>query len=145
MTLSLFNGALKRMLSFNLMFSMSFPGSVHQILDGHFHYVQGVAWDPLSKYVASLSSDRSCRIYINKPSKTKGIEKMNFVCQHVIAKIESQTVDESKVGRDSIYSIFAICPIARCCVSNELLYAMECSLRKAIFFLMRHCHLSSED
>nr|GMC98776.1 chromatin assembly factor 1 subunit FAS2 [Ipomoea batatas] len=71
-------------------------GSVHQILDGHFHYVQGVTWDPLSKYAASLSSDRSFRIYINKPSKMKGIEKMNFVCQHVIAKIESQTVDESK-------------------------------------------------
>lgn len=108
MTLNLFNGVLKRMLSFNLMFSMSFPGSVHQILDGHFHYVQGVTWDPLSKYAASLSSDRSCRIYINKPSKMKGIEKMNFVCQHVIAKIESQTVDESKVRFQFIPSLGSV-------------------------------------
>nr|GMC96576.1 chromatin assembly factor 1 subunit FAS2 [Ipomoea batatas] len=78
-------------------------GSVHQILDGHFHYVQGVTWDPLSKYAASLSSDRSFRIYINKPSKMKGIEKMNFVCQHVIAKIESQTVDESKSAKSHLF------------------------------------------
>ncbi|CAH9123243.1 unnamed protein product [Cuscuta epithymum] len=78
-------------------------GCVHQILDGHFHYVQGVAWDPLSKYAASLSSDRSCRIYINKPSKTKGIEKMSFVCQHVVAKIEPQTVDESKSAKSHLF------------------------------------------
>ncbi|KAM0071565.1 putative transcription factor WD40-like family [Helianthus debilis subsp. tardiflorus] len=42
-------------------------GSVHQILDGHFHYVQGVAWDPLNKHTASLSSDRTCRIYAKNP------------------------------------------------------------------------------
>lgn len=73
-------------------------GSVHQILDAHCHYVQGVAWDPLAKYVASLSSDRTCRIYVNKPQKTKGIERMHYVCQHVIAKAEQQPVDDSKVG-----------------------------------------------
>ncbi|KAM7513788.1 hypothetical protein LguiA_003371 [Lonicera macranthoides] len=56
-------------------------GSVHQILDAHFHYVQGVAWDPLAKYAASLSSDRTCRIYVNKPQKTKGIEKINYEIQ----------------------------------------------------------------
>ncbi|GER43605.1 transducin/WD40 repeat-like superfamily protein [Striga asiatica] len=72
-------------------------GSVHQILDGHFHYVQGVAWDPLGKYAASLSSDRTCRIYINKPVKVKGVEKASYVCQHVISKAESQTTDEPKV------------------------------------------------
>ncbi|RVW32755.1 Chromatin assembly factor 1 subunit FAS2 [Vitis vinifera] len=78
-------------------------GSVHQILDAHLHYVQGVAWDPQSKYVASLSSDRSCRIYVNKPqNKTKGIEKMNYVCQHVITKSEQQMTDDSKVGNWSI-------------------------------------------
>lgn len=33
------------------------------ILRDHKHYVQGVAWDPLGFYVASLSSDRACRIY----------------------------------------------------------------------------------
>ncbi|VDK34795.1 unnamed protein product [Taenia asiatica] len=33
------------------------------VLRDHKHYVQGVAWDPLGIYVASLSADRSCRIY----------------------------------------------------------------------------------
>ncbi|KAK4359832.1 hypothetical protein RND71_022061 [Anisodus tanguticus] len=78
-------------------------GSVHQILDAHLHYVQGVAWDPLSKYTASLSSDRSCRIYINKPSKTKGVEKLNFVCQHVIMKVEPQMPDESKSTKNHLF------------------------------------------
>lgn len=73
-------------------------GSVHQILDAHFHYVQGVAWDPLGKYAASFSSDRTCRIYINKPSKAKGVERSNYVCQHVISKSESTVADESKVS-----------------------------------------------
>lgn len=72
-------------------------GSVHQILDAHLHYVQGVAWDPLSKYVASLSSDRTCRIYVNKPQKVKGTEKINYACQHVIVKAEQQSTDDSKV------------------------------------------------
>ncbi|WMV53807.1 hypothetical protein MTR67_047192 [Solanum verrucosum] len=78
-------------------------GSVHQILDAHLHYVQGVAWDPLSKYTASLSSDRSCRIYSNRPSKTKGVEKLNFVCQHVIMKVEPQLPDESKSIKNHLF------------------------------------------
>ncbi|XP_039137574.1 chromatin assembly factor 1 subunit FAS2 homolog isoform X2 [Dioscorea cayenensis subsp. rotundata] len=72
-------------------------GSVHQILDGHLHYVQGVAWDPLGQYVASLSSDRTCRVYVNKPqAKLKGYEKLNYVSQHVITKSELQRHEDSK-------------------------------------------------
>lgn len=85
-----------------------FSGSVHQILDAHFHYVQGVAWDPLAKYVASLSSDRTCRIYINKPqAQAKGTEKINYVCQHVITKAEQPSGDNFKVSRPyrSVYSL----------------------------------------
>ncbi|KAF2292065.1 hypothetical protein GH714_006913 [Hevea brasiliensis] len=79
-------------------------GSVHQLLDGHFHYVQGVAWDPFTKYVASLSSDRTCRVYINKPqTKTKGVEKINYVCQHVIAKTEHQSIDDSKSSKNHLF------------------------------------------
>ncbi|KAL0449806.1 UNVERIFIED_CONTAM: Chromatin assembly factor 1 subunit FAS2 [Sesamum latifolium] len=78
-------------------------GSVHQILDAHFHYVQGVAWDPLGKYAASLSSDRTCRIYLNKPSKTKGVEKTNYVCQHIISKADSHMPDESKSTRSHLF------------------------------------------
>ncbi|KAK9110427.1 hypothetical protein Sjap_018487 [Stephania japonica] len=69
-------------------------GSVHQILDGHLHYVQGVAWDPLGQYVASLSSDRTCRIYLNKPqSKPKNPKVMNFVLHNVIMKTELSASD----------------------------------------------------
>ncbi|KAL0350407.1 UNVERIFIED_CONTAM: Chromatin assembly factor 1 subunit FAS2 [Sesamum radiatum] len=78
-------------------------GSVHQILDAHFHYVQGVAWDPLGKYAASLSSDRTCRIYLNKPSKTKGVEKTNYVCQHIISKADSHMPDESKSTKSHLF------------------------------------------
>lgn len=67
-------------------------------LDAHFHYVQGVAWDPLNKYAASVCSDRTCRIYVKKPqNKTKGSEKVNYVCQHVLAKVEPQVVEEVNV------------------------------------------------
>lgn len=71
-------------------------GAVQQILDSHLHYVQGVAWDPAGQYVASLSSDRTCRIYINKPqaARAKSHEKLNYVCQHVIAKAELQKQDD---------------------------------------------------
>ncbi|PWA99471.1 transducin/WD40 repeat-like superfamily protein [Artemisia annua] len=79
-------------------------GSVHQILDGHFHYVQGVAWDPLNKYAASLSSDRTCRIYVKKPqSKAKGSERTDYVCQHVLAKVESQVVEETKAAKHHLF------------------------------------------
>lgn len=86
-----------------LIFSYLLQGSVHQILDSHCHYVQGVAWDPLGKYVASLSSDRTCRVYVNKPQKkSKSVEKMNYVCQHVITKVDLQRKDETKVREKTI-------------------------------------------
>ncbi|KAK6922827.1 WD40 repeat [Dillenia turbinata] len=78
-------------------------GSVHQILDAHCHYVQGVAWDPLAKYVSSLSSDRTCRIYFNKPQKTKGAERLNYACQHVIARDEAQTGDDYKSTKNHLF------------------------------------------
>ncbi|WCJ31592.1 Chromatin assembly factor 1 subunit FAS2 [Euphorbia peplus] len=79
-------------------------GSVHQLLDGHFHYVQGVTWDPLAKYVASISSDRTCRVYGHKPqTKSKGVEKLNYVCQHVITKAEQQLTDDSKSSKNHLF------------------------------------------
>ncbi|KAL2906786.1 Chromatin assembly factor 1 subunit FAS2 [Bienertia sinuspersici] len=78
-------------------------GSVLQILDAHLHYVQGVAWDPLSKYIASLSSDRTCRIYVNKPQKAKGVEKMNYACQNVIVKAEQQSADDNKCLKNHLF------------------------------------------
>ncbi|XP_030470601.2 chromatin assembly factor 1 subunit FAS2 [Syzygium oleosum] len=79
-------------------------GSVRQILDAHLHYVQGVAWDPLAKYVASLSSDRTCRIYVNKPQiKGKSSEKMNYVCHHVVSKVEPQQPDDSRPVKSHLF------------------------------------------
>ncbi|KAL2342927.1 hypothetical protein Fmac_004212 [Flemingia macrophylla] len=71
-------------------------GTNLQTLDAHAHYVQGVAWDPLGKYVTSLSSDRTCRIYINKPLKSKGVEKINYVSRHVISKADQPLLKNSK-------------------------------------------------
>lgn len=83
---------------------------MHQILDAHAHYVQGVAWDPLAKYIASLSSDRTCRIYIKKPhTKSKVGDKANYVCQHVISKAGQQSSDDSRVKSDTaVYFSFHV-------------------------------------
>lgn len=80
-------------------------GAVQQILDAHLHYVQGVAWDPAGQYVASLSSDRTCRIYINKPqtARAKSQEKLNYVCQHVIAKAELQKQDDGSTTKFHLF------------------------------------------
>ncbi|ESW31824.1 hypothetical protein PHAVU_002G271200 [Phaseolus vulgaris] len=71
-------------------------GTNLQTLETHAHYVQGVAWDPLGKYVSSLSSDRTCRIYMNKPHKSKGTEKINYVCQQVISKADQPLLKNSQ-------------------------------------------------
>lgn len=33
------------------------------MLRDHKHYVQGVAWDPSGAFIATMSSDRTCRVY----------------------------------------------------------------------------------
>ncbi|XP_027191626.1 chromatin assembly factor 1 subunit FAS2 isoform X3 [Cicer arietinum] len=78
-------------------------GTNLQTLDTHAHYVQGVAWDPVGQYVASLSSDRTCRIYINKPHKSKGVEKINYVCKHVISKAEQPLLKNSKSAKYHLF------------------------------------------
>ncbi|KAJ8630302.1 hypothetical protein MRB53_023625 [Persea americana] len=79
-------------------------GSVHQTFDSHLHYVQGVAWDSLGQYLASISSNRTCRIYLNKPTGTaQGIKKMHYVCQNVLSKFEQQIVDDSKLTKSHLF------------------------------------------
>lgn len=34
------------------------------LLPGHTSYVQGIAWDPLNKMIATESSDRSCKVHM---------------------------------------------------------------------------------
>lgn len=42
----------------------------------HAHYVQGVSYDPLGVYLASMSSDRSVRLWSRKPFKKGKIKKL---------------------------------------------------------------------
>ncbi|KAI5077426.1 hypothetical protein GOP47_0007250 [Adiantum capillus-veneris] len=65
-------------------------GNPQQVLKDHMHYVQGVAWDPIGQYIASISGDRTCRIYTSKPqnSKSKSQDRPNFSCQSVLVKAE---------------------------------------------------------
>lgn len=41
-------------------------------LDGHRHYVQGVAWDPLGAWMVSQSADRTVRVHGLKPPPSGG-------------------------------------------------------------------------
>ncbi|MCO5554141.1 hypothetical protein L7F22_007667 [Adiantum nelumboides] len=65
-------------------------GNPQQVLKDHMHYVQGVAWDPIGQYIASISGDRTCRIYNSKSqnSKSKSQDRPNFFCQSVLVKAE---------------------------------------------------------
>lgn len=48
------------------------------IFNEHKSFVQGVTWDPLNEYIATMSTDRSCRVYsVSKQSLSYEICKMN--------------------------------------------------------------------
>lgn len=134
------------------LFAFYIEGSVHQILDGHLHYVQGVSWDPLGHYVASLSSDRTCRIYGNKPLTTsKGLKTSNYAAQHVITKAEQQLPADSKVMnfRLSLSSfVMQIMGGSLTCYGGfvfiHFFSSRFCQL-KPISFMTRHCHPSFGD
>lgn len=65
--------------------------------------VQGTAWDPLSKYMATQSSDRSCRVYQlaqstqDGGSEVSGFGRVTVKCCNVI-KSCIVTPDEGGVG-----------------------------------------------
>lgn len=124
-----------------LLLHQCISGCVHQVLDAHLHYVQGVAWDPQNHYVASLSLDRTCRIYAKKTqSKSKGQQKMNFFCQNVVAKSEPQKVEECS----------NVCILELDFSPSSILltnFSLLCRFHwlKLICFMMRHCFLFSED
>ncbi len=44
-------------------------GKSVNIFAEHKGFVQGVAWDPKNQFVATLSSDRNCRVYSLKTKK----------------------------------------------------------------------------
>ena len=55
-----------------------FTGKANVIFSEHKGFVQGVAWDPKNQFVATLSSDRNCRVYSLKTKKV--VQKMHQVC-----------------------------------------------------------------
>ena len=102
---------------------MSFccAGKIVQILNDHQHFVQGVAWDPAGEFLASISSDRTCRIYSRQPAPTKSkkrkitvFENM-FTCRQVLAKTEvesskaTNTTDaDGKATKVSMFPTFGL-------------------------------------
>jgi WD40 repeat protein len=62
-------------------------------LNEHLHFVQGVAWDPAGQFLASISADRTCRIYSCQSAPTSkkqknGLENSLYQCQQVLAKTD---------------------------------------------------------
>ena len=55
-------------------------GKTNVIFSEHKGFVQGVAWDPKNQFVATLSSDRNCRVYSLKTKKV--VQKMHQVFFH---------------------------------------------------------------
>ncbi|GJD12262.1 Chromatin assembly factor 1 subunit FAS2 [Galdieria sulphuraria] len=58
-----------------------------RVLEGHHHFVQGVAVDPLGEYFSSQSADRSVRIYQKTKNKNGSF---SFPCKKSIGKIENE-------------------------------------------------------
>ena len=69
----------------------------------HSHYVQGVAYDPLGVYLASMSNDRSVRVYTRKPpGKKKQAHRKNAKAEGPIPSAEfteriRQLLNESRI------------------------------------------------
>ena len=68
---------------------------LHTLKESH-QYVQGVAWDPLGRYVAALSCDRNLRIY--------STDNLKFKCLHTVSKVS--TTDQVQKAHLSIFGEF---------------------------------------
>ncbi|KAI9193684.1 chromatin assembly factor 1 subunit B [Polychytrium aggregatum] len=80
------------------------------ILSDHTHFVQGVAWDPLGKYIATQSSDRSVFVYQysfasrgNKDSSIsiKRVGAMSKIAERASSKDSSENVRTKHEGQIS--------------------------------------------
>lgn len=49
-------------------------GTIIRSFSDHTHYIQGVFWDPLNKFIVSQSADRSVNVYLILQSESKSIE-----------------------------------------------------------------------
>lgn len=73
-------------------------GKPLQKMEDHKHYVQGVAWDPLHKYLASQSADRSCRIYKHHKVAKGNKQPQRYCCNLLTHKHSSVPVAQEADG-----------------------------------------------
>ena len=71
---------------------------LHTLKESH-QYVQGVAWDPLGRYVVALSCDRNLRVY--------STDNLKFKCLHTVSKVTST----DQVATGSMYSLVSRPPL----------------------------------
>ncbi|GLI71162.1 hypothetical protein VaNZ11_016228 [Volvox africanus] len=70
-------------------------------LQDHGHYVQGVAWDPLGRYIVSQSADRTARVYAVKPppgAADGGVKRAT------VAPAAPSVVTSASLARDGFYA-----------------------------------------
>ncbi|EPY51436.1 CAF assembly factor complex subunit B [Schizosaccharomyces cryophilus OY26] len=73
----------------------------------HLHYVQGVAWDPLNKYVVTQSSDRSLCVYkFEKQNRDSSFPQLNLKSRiHRIEYTNAQNSKPSSIPTEQISSV----------------------------------------
>ncbi|GIL54792.1 hypothetical protein Vafri_10487 [Volvox africanus] len=70
-------------------------------LQDHGHYVQGVAWDPLGRYIVSQSADRTARVYAVKPPP---VAADGGVKRATVATAAPSVVTSAGLARDGFYA-----------------------------------------
>ena len=74
-------------------------------LKGHAGLVKGIAWDPVGKYLASQSDDRTIRIW----------SRSNWTCTKVIDKPFQEV-------KNIFFKSMAICSVYRLCRIREVVF-----------------------
>jgi len=121
----------------SIIWSLKQGSKVDQIFE-HKHFVQGVAWDPLGKYVVTQSSDRSAKVYTiseafvarflsaTQTTPLKKKDKTIVKVKHTLKKREIENKDkpagpDTQTQTNSSHFMFADDSIGsffrRCCFS----------------------------
>lgn len=79
-----------------------------KVITDHKHYVQGVCWDPRNFYVATHSSDRSCRLYM-----TSNHKRVSNIHKNTMSYMKNDEVVKTKNSRmfmdETMKSFFRRC------------------------------------
>lgn len=74
-------------------------GAVLREISEHQHYVQGVAWDPRQKYLATQSSDRSVHLYQVDHDVAKAHVHTQLVSRQNRSQLQARRTDEAQVEK----------------------------------------------